>query len=213
VTLPPATYRELEPELDLFSDALVTLENLVPDLSTLPEGGSELPPPASAFQTMYFCIPPNDKLLGYWDTVADRLTKIRNGMNIDGVAALPTLFSPPIDPGLLVRAAALGLDLSSVVAGLGAPAPFYRFHVLSQKATELLEEVRTLGTTLLTALERRDAEQLQLLRSTLELQLLGSIRETSSRRGSCADRCAARLDQDRAGPQGVLCKSRRDQYR
>jgi hypothetical protein len=33
----------------------------------------------------YFCIPQNDKMLGYWDTVADRLYNIRHCMNIKGV--------------------------------------------------------------------------------------------------------------------------------
>ena len=32
--------------------------------------------------TQYFCTPPNPQLDKYWDTVADRLFKIRNCMNI-----------------------------------------------------------------------------------------------------------------------------------
>jgi hypothetical protein len=39
----------------------------------------------SSRQTLYFCIPQNDNLLGYWDRVADRLFKIRHCMNIEGV--------------------------------------------------------------------------------------------------------------------------------
>ena len=35
--------------------------------------------------SLYFQIPPNSQLLGYWDTVADRLYKIRHCMNIEGV--------------------------------------------------------------------------------------------------------------------------------
>jgi len=35
---------------------------------------------------LYFCIPQNDKMLDHWDTVADRLYKIRHCMNIEGVA-------------------------------------------------------------------------------------------------------------------------------
>ena len=34
---------------------------------------------------LYFCVPRNDKLLGYWDTVADRLFKIRNSLNLQGI--------------------------------------------------------------------------------------------------------------------------------
>ena len=53
-------------------------------------------------EMLYFCVPPNDKLLGYWDTVADRLFKIRHCMNIEGVVRQLPLFEPPIDPALLV---------------------------------------------------------------------------------------------------------------
>ena len=67
--------------------------------------------PASV-QTLYFCVPRNDQLLGYWDTVADRLFKIHNSLNLQGVFQQLPLFDPPIDPALLVRAAAAGLDVS-----------------------------------------------------------------------------------------------------
>ncbi len=45
------------------------------------------------------------------------------------------LFDPPIDPGLLVRAAAAGVDLGSVIASLNAPPPHYRFRFLLDRAT------------------------------------------------------------------------------
>ena len=41
---------------------------------------------------LYFCLLPNAKLLGYWDTVADRLFKIRHCMNIEGVVRQLALF-------------------------------------------------------------------------------------------------------------------------
>jgi hypothetical protein len=55
----------------------------------------------------------NENLLSYWDTIADRLYKIRHCLNIEGVFAPLALFAPPIDPGLLVRATAAGLDLEA----------------------------------------------------------------------------------------------------
>src|SRR5215470_20453215 len=73
--------------------------------------------------TFYFCIPENDVLLGYWDTVADRLFKVRNCMNIEATVRQLPLFAPPIDPALLVRAAAQGVDLSSVLSDINAPLP------------------------------------------------------------------------------------------
>ena len=84
---------------------------------------------------LYFCIPHNEKLLAYWDTVADRLYKIRHCMNIDGVVRQLTIFEPPIDPAALVKAVAAGLDINAALADLNAPLPLYRFAVLLQRAT------------------------------------------------------------------------------
>ncbi len=103
----------------------------------------------------FFCMTANDKLLGYWDTVSDRLFKIRHCMNIEGVERALPLFQPPIDPGLLVRAAAAGVDIASVIGDLSAPRPHYRFNTMLQKATELCGDVKALGAALLSALERK----------------------------------------------------------
>jgi hypothetical protein len=84
------TYNELAPNLDSFSNALVQMENEFPfDSASDPAdadggAGTDGLGTASAF---YFCIPKNEKLLGYWDTVEDRLFKIRNCMNIEGMCA------------------------------------------------------------------------------------------------------------------------------
>src|SRR5205823_421762 len=138
---PPMTYNQLEADVDLFGNALLDLENLIPDLKLLPHHGAELPPVPATIASLYFCIPPNENLLALWDVVPARLLKIRTSRNIDGVEASLALFSPPIDPGALVRAAAAGLDISAFVAGLGAPLPRYRFPVMTQKATELTQQV------------------------------------------------------------------------
>lgn len=171
------TYNQIERKLDSFGNALIDLENILPDLSSLPESGAELPPAPVTLSMLYFCIPPNDKMLEYWDRIADRLFKIRHCQNIDGVERSLALFAPPIDPAMLVRAAASGLDISSVLSGLNAPTPYYRFNVLSQKATELAQEVRGLGNSLLQAMEKKDAEALSLLRSELEIKVLNAVKD------------------------------------
>ena len=173
---PPMTYNQLEADVDLFGNALLDLENLIPDLNLLPHHGAELPPTPATLASLYFCIPPNENLLNMWDVVADRLLKIRTCRNIDGVEASLALFSPPIDPGALVRAVAAGMDISSVVAGLGAPLPHYRFHVMTQKATELTQQVAALGVELLSVLEKRDAESMARLRADHEVSVLKSMR-------------------------------------
>lgn len=180
---PYETYNQIEAKLDSFGNALIELENILPDLTVLPEKGKELPDSVTApaspitLSLLYFCIPSNDKMFEYWDRVADRLFKIRHCQNIDGIERSLALFAPPIDPGMLVRAAASGLDISSVIAGLNAPTPYYRFNILSQKATELAQEVRGLGNSLLQVLEKKDAEALNLLRNELELKVLNAVKD------------------------------------
>jgi hypothetical protein len=176
VPVPDMNYNQLRGEIDLFSNALLDLESLVPDVSALPEHGAELPPPPATLSSLYFCIPPNEQLLSTWDLVADRLFKIRNCQNIDGIAASLALFSPPIDPGALARAAAEGLDVSAFLAGLGAPPPYYRFTAMAAKASELAQHVASLGAELLAALEKKDGEALSRLHDAQEVDVLNSIR-------------------------------------
>jgi len=172
----PQTYASLRADLDKFGNALRELE---PDLpfetmiqvpDTIDEGGTAAL--RSVGESLYFCVPRNDKLLGYWDTVADRLFKIRNSLNIHGVFRRLALFDPPIDPALLAKAAAAGLDIGAIVAGLGQPLPLVRFAVLIAKAVEVCQEVKSLGGQLLAAIEKEDAEKLAILRAKHERVML-----------------------------------------
>jgi Tc toxin complex TcA C-terminal TcB-binding domain len=126
-------------------------------------------------QALYFCIPRNDKLLAYWDTVADRLFKIHNSLTLQGVFQQLPLFEPPIDPALLVRAAAAGLNVSAIVSGLNQPLPLVRFRLLVSKAAEICQEVKALGSGVLAALEKQDNEALALLRAQHETIILGLV--------------------------------------
>ena len=101
--------------------------------------------------------------LRYWDTISDRLFKIRHCQNIEGVVRQLPLFEPPIDPELLVKATQAGLSLTSILNDVNIGLPNYRFQVLLQKANELCNDVKTLGSLVLSALEKKDAEYLALL--------------------------------------------------
>src|SRR3546814_1758526 len=46
----------------------------------------------------YFGLPDNAELAGYWETIEDRLFKIRHCMHIQGQVRPLALFAPPIDP-------------------------------------------------------------------------------------------------------------------
>ena len=111
-----------------------------------------------------FCIPQNTDLLAYWDRVADRLFKIRNCMNIEGVRRTLALYDPPIDPALLVRARAAGIMMDEVLGGAALRQSPYRFQFLIGKAKEYVSTLRGFGGALLSALEKKDAEELAQLR-------------------------------------------------
>jgi len=128
--------------------------------------------PTLLHSTMAFCIPPNDTLLGLYDQVADRLFKIRNCLNISGVRRDLALFAPPIDVMALVRARAAGLSLEEAMAALEEPVPAYRFSYLIDRARQAAQTVQSFGGALLSALEKKDIEELTLLRSLHERNVL-----------------------------------------
>lgn len=191
-----------------FANALVKIESVMlasgaTGISTTNTNSTQL----SSDSMYYFCLPSNDQLDLYWDTIADRLFKIRNCQSIDGVQRELALFDPPIDPALLVKAAASGLNLANVINGLNAPLPNYRFNVLSQKATELAQEVKGLGSQLLSALEKKDAESLALLRSSQELSVLDAVTELKQKQ---VDEAGSQIDA--LNTQLASATQRRDYY-
>lgn len=121
--------------------------------------------------TEYFAIPDNPDLRALATTIDDRLFKIRNSQDINGVTRILPTFDPPIDPALLVQAAAQGLSLSSVVAGLNATVANCGFARLLQGATELTSQTMSLGQLLLSVREKKDAETLAAMQSRHELAL------------------------------------------
>ena len=202
------TIRSLDAEVGGLSDKLVDIETMIPvpspDSVLVPRHAGSLQIP----QILYFCIPRNEKLEGYWRTVNDMLYKIRHCMNLDGVVRQLPLFEPPIDPALLVRAAAQGVDIGSVLNDLDAPLPYFRFTLLAQRATELCGEVKSLGAALLASIEKRDAEMVSLLRSSNEIAMLRAIRETRETQVREAREMLVSLENAK-----VVTEARRDYYR
>src|SRR5262245_740606 len=173
----PLTYAAVRARWDEFGNVLRELEASAPfdpaPSPTAAADGDRQTGLRTIGQALYFCVPRNDQLLGYWDTVADRLFKIRNSLNIQGIFRQLPLFEPPIDPALLARAASAGLDIGALVRGLNQPLPLVRFQVLVQKAAEICQEVKALGSNLLAAFEKEDNEALAALRAGHERAILG----------------------------------------
>jgi peptidoglycan hydrolase-like protein with peptidoglycan-binding domain len=131
--------------------------------------------PAVNINTKDFCIPKNEKLAKYWDLVADRMFKIRHCMNIDGVVRQLPLFAPPIDPALLVNAQANGINLGDVLNDLSLPKTHYKYRALGRLATQFCSEVKSLGQSLLSALQSKDAEGMSLLQAGNAMKVLDGL--------------------------------------
>lgn len=156
-----------------------------------------------------FCVPPNADVLTYWDTLEDRLFKIRNCLDIHGVFRKLSIYEPPIDPGVLVRARAAGLSIEDALTLLqDAQLPPARFQPTLQVAKALAGEVKALGSALLSALEKKDAEHLSALRARHETTL--QRRVVDVRRNQVRE-ASARLDGARA--QLELVEERAAHYR
>ncbi|PSK92104.1 neuraminidase-like domain-containing protein [Taibaiella chishuiensis] len=202
------TFQELlqNGPLDALSNAMVAIESFFAPNAAPSGSGIKYTDPKTregmALFTLYFCLPKNDKLLAYWDTIADRLFKIRNCMNIDGVTRQLPLYEPPIDPALLVRATAMGVNINTVLDEVnGVNVPLYRFSYMLQKANELTNDVKGLGGALLAAIEKKDAEALSLLRSGQEIQLLEKIKLVKERQLSEAQTALEALRRTRENTQ------------
>jgi len=150
--------------------------------------------------SLYFCIPDNPKLRGLRDTIDDRLFKIRHCQNIEGVFRKLPLFEPPIDPALLVQAAAQGLSLASVLNDLNSPMPNYRFYYLLQKALEVCAELKSMGNAFLSAKEKKDAEALSQLRAKHESTMHNLLMEVKKQQLEEAGKSLEALEQSRKSP-------------
>lgn len=119
-----------------------------------------------------FCIPKNERLMDTWNRVDNRLHKIRNCLNIEGKFGQPALFDPALDPAELARGRSSGLLNEDLISSLAQRIPIHRFSYLVARARSAATTVQTLGQLLLVALEKQNAEELSLLRSTHEKEML-----------------------------------------
>ena len=109
---------------------------------------------------LVFCIPENEELLATGTASRTGSTRSATVMDIAGVRRRLELFAPEIDPRLLVRMRAAGLSLDDVMNVTSGNLPPYRFSYLIEKAKQHASVVQAFGDQVLSALEKRDAEEL-----------------------------------------------------
>ncbi|KAM0166214.1 hypothetical protein ACHAQE_001575 [Botrytis cinerea] len=118
-------------------------------------------------KTDYFSIPLNPKFKTMRSLVQERLFNIRNSFDIQGKPVVYALRDPPIDPGDLVALGKQGLSISDVLSMISGerdgPLTNQRFATLMGAALNLCTEVRSLGESLLAAIEKKDAESLNII--------------------------------------------------
>jgi hypothetical protein len=120
----------------------------------------------------HFLVPGNAYFEDYWTRTRDRMTKIRLSENIRGQKQQLALFQPPIDPRQILAALAAGMSIDEAYDSLSDAAPMYRFSHQLRRAKDMASTVVSFGSTLLSALERNDAEGLAHLRASQEQHVM-----------------------------------------
>jgi hypothetical protein len=178
----PESFMTLKDKWDSFSNALVQLENLFPFTGAVNVSSSSPDMNILGFgKGLYFCIPPNETIGGYWDTIEDRLYKIRHCQDINGIQRSLSLFAPQIDPAAIISALSKGMTLGGALGEFNASTPVYRFNFLLQKTFEMCAELKSLTGSYLSAYEKMESESMGVLRSEHELHLLGMVTSTKQK--------------------------------
>ena len=155
-----------------------------------------------------FCVPPNRELLDYWQRVQDRRRQIWNCQDIEGVRRDLAPYAAAIDPRILIAARAAGISLEDVLAATSGNLPPYRFSHLIERAKSQANMVQALGAALLSALEKRDGEELARLHAAHQQNLLSLGAQAKKWEVEAAQDAV-----DTAVAQKAAAEYRKDHYR
>lgn len=156
----------------------------------------------------YFSVPRNDTLFSYWDTIADRLYKIRNSLNIQGVKRTLALFAPPIDPGMLIKARAMGISIDTILNSTTEKMPIYRFRVIVKLAVDMAKDACQMGRDLLAVLEKQDAEQLQVFKAKCDKAVVAESRAVHEMEVKSLEAEKVKLEEKKTAKQNTSKKQK-----
>lgn len=114
----------------------------------------------------------NDKLNGYWQTLAQRLFNLRHNLSIDGQPLTLPLYATPAAPKALQSAAAAASAGGGSALPTNATIAIQRFPVMLESARNLVGQLIQYGSTLTSVLERKDGEALNVLMHTQAQDLM-----------------------------------------
>lgn len=140
----------------------------------------------------YFCVPENVELVRYWDTVEDRLYKIRHCMNIQGVERPLALFAPPLDVRDLIAGG------GDVPGGSASAIPYYRFLFMLDRAKAVVGDVVNFGSAVFSALQSKDNEALLILQNSQQRTLLDLNTRMKEQAVAAAQATGRALEEQRA---------------
>ncbi|EIO7472034.1 toxin [Salmonella enterica subsp. enterica] len=155
--------------------------------------------------TALFLPQQNEKLAGYWQTLAQRLYNLRHNLSIDGSPLSLSVYATPADPAALLSAAVIGSRGGSDLPA--AIMPSYRFPVMLESARNMVGQLTQFGSTLLSISERQDAEALSELLQTQGAEL---VRQSIALQNSTI----SEIDADRVALEASLsgAQSRLESY-
>lgn len=152
--------------------------------------------------TAFFLPQQNDKLCGYWQTLAQRLFNLRHNLSIDGQPLSLAIYARPADPAALLSAA-----VNSLQGGTDLPAavmPVYRFPVVLESARGMIGQLSQFGSTLLSVTERQDAEALSEMMQTHGAELIVQSIAAQQKNIAEIDADKLALEENRRGAQSRL---------
>ncbi|MFS2224056.1 neuraminidase-like domain-containing protein [Pantoea sp. B65] len=144
----------------------------------------------------------NEKLHGYWQTLALRLYNLRHNLSIDGQPLSLPIYAAPRDPSALLSSA-----VSASQAGAALPEavmPLQRFPLMVERARALVSQLSLFGSNLLTLTERQDAEALAELLQTQGAELVRQSIALQERNIAEIDADRVALQESRNGAQSRL---------
>ena len=117
-----------------------------------------------------FCLPMNPLVnLLRW-RIESNLEKIRTNRNFVGMQRQMQPYATPVDPKKLVKAAASGgIDFEQFIPS--TPPPIYRYSFLIERGKYLVSVAQQFEGSMLSALEKADAESYSLMKARQDLRL------------------------------------------